>query len=128
QIELKLAPDDPEAEVDAAGTEVGLALRPLLRARAARGHGFGIMPTDEALASVVLELSERPLVVSNVDLGPSHVGGLPTDLARRFLNGLATAAGLTIHVRLIEGEETGHVVEAIFKALGVALADAAATV
>jgi imidazoleglycerol-phosphate dehydratase len=67
-------------------------------------------------------------VASNVDLAPSHVGGLSTDLAQRFLTALADAAGLTIHVRLIEGEETGHVVEAIFKALGVALADACSAV
>ena len=128
EIELTLAPDEPEAEVDAAGAELGLALRRLLHAREARGHGLGIMPTDEALASVVIEVSGRPLVASNVDLAPSHVGGLTTDLAQRFLTALAAAAGLTIHVRLMEGEETGHVVEAIFKALGVALADACSTV
>jgi imidazoleglycerol-phosphate dehydratase len=52
------------------------------------------------------------------------VGGLESDLAGRFLGALAETAGLTIHVRLIEGEESGHVVDAIFKALGVALADA----
>ena len=128
EVALTLAPDEPEAEVDTAGAELGLALRPLLHARDARGHGLGIMPTDEALASVVLEVSGRPLVASNVDLAPSHVGGLSTDLAQRFLTALADAAGLTIHVRLIEGEETGHVVEAIFKALGVALADACSAV
>ena len=82
------------------------------------------MPTDEALASVVVEASGRPLVATNVDLAQSHVGGLETDLAQRFLTALAHAGGLTIHVRLIEGEETGHVVDAIFKALGVALAEA----
>ena len=128
QIELALAPDEPEAEVDAAGAELGLAWRSLLHARDARGHGLGTMPTDEALASVVVEVSGRPLVVSNVDLAPSHVGGLSTDLAQRFLTALAAAAGLTIHVRLIEGEETGHVVEAIFKALGIALAEACSSV
>ena len=128
EVELTLAPDEPEAEVDNAGAAIGAALRPLLHAREARGHGLGIMPTDEALASVVIEVSGRPLVASNVDLAPSHVGGLSTDLARRFLNALAGAAGLTIHVRLMEGEETGHVVEAIFKALGVSLADACSTV
>lgn len=52
-------------------------------------------------------------------------GGLGTDLAGRFLQALADAAGLTVHVRLIEGEDTDHVLEAIFKALGVALACAA---
>ena len=120
-LALEIEPDDPEAEVDAAGAALGEALQPLLDLGA---HGMGTVPADEALATVVLEVSGRPLVASNVDLGPSRVGGLHTDLAARFLRGLADAAGLTIHVRLIEGEDTDHVLEAIFKALGVALARA----
>jgi imidazoleglycerol-phosphate dehydratase len=125
---LQIAPAAPEAEVDTAGTELGRALRKLLYAPGARGHGIGTMPTDEALATVVLEVSGRPLVAANVDLAPSHVGGLETDLAGRFLGALAEAAGLTVHVRLVEGEDSAHVVDAIFKALGVALADASTVV
>ena len=129
QIRLSLTPvEPPEAEVDAAGAELGRSLRVLLQARDAKGHGLGMMPTDEALASVVVEVSGRPLVASNVDLAQSHLGGLNADLPQRFLSALADAAGLTIHVRLMEGEETAHVVDAIFKALGVALADACTVV
>ncbi|MFY9580140.1 MAG: hypothetical protein WAQ33_12530, partial [Gaiellaceae bacterium] len=51
-------------------------------------------------------------------------GGLATDVAARFLDQLTVSAGLTMHVRLIEGSDTQHVLEAIFKALGVALAEA----
>jgi imidazoleglycerol-phosphate dehydratase len=50
------------------------------------------------------------------------VGGLATDLVAQFLNEVAAGAGLTMHVRLVEGRDTQHVLEAIFKALGVALA------
>ena len=120
-LALEVDPDDPEAEVDAAGSAFGLALEPLLPEGA---HGAGTMPADEALAMVVIERSGRPLVASNAQL--TGVGGLGSDLAARFLRGLADAAGLTLHVRLIEGEDTDHVLEAIFKALGVALAHAAA--
>ncbi len=80
------------------------------------------MPSAEALAMVVIEASGRALVASNADL--TGAGGLGTDLAARFFAALAEAAALTIHVRLIEGESTDHVLDAIFKALGVALADA----
>jgi imidazoleglycerol-phosphate dehydratase len=73
---------------------------------------------------VVVEASGRPLVVSNADLTSTRAGGLRTDLAAVFLNGVAEAAGLTIHVRLMEGEDSQHVLSAIFKALGAALADA----
>jgi imidazoleglycerol-phosphate dehydratase len=122
-LTLEIAPDDPEAEVDAAGEALGDALAGLL---AEGAHGHGTMPADEALATVVVEASGRALVASNVDLRPSRVGGLETDLAARFLDRLASAAGLTVHVRLIEGEDTDHVLEAMFKALGVALAQATA--
>ncbi len=124
EIRLALSPADPEADVAEAGAELGRALRPLVTAPTARGSGAGMMATDEALALVVLDASGRPLVVSNVDLAASHVGGLESDLAGRFFDSLAEAAGLTIHVRLVEGEESEHVVDAIFKALGVALAEA----
>ncbi|MFN8222637.1 MAG: hypothetical protein U0R50_05235, partial [Gaiellales bacterium] len=119
-VALEVAPDDPEAEVEGAGAAFGDALVPLLP-DGALGHAT--VPADEALATVALERSGRSLVASNVDL--TGVGGLGTDLAARFLGGLAGAAGLTLHVRLVEGEDTDHVLTAIFKALGVALRDAA---
>jgi len=95
-LTLEIDPDDAEAEV----------------------------PADEALAMVVVERSDRPLVASNADL--TGAGGLGSDLAARFLRRLSEEAGLTVHVRLMEGEDTGHALAAIFKALGVALARATA--
>ena len=125
ELALELAPGDAEAEVAEAGRVLGEAVGPLLRADGAPGHGAGIMPSAEALAQVVLELSERPLLASNVDLSQARAGGLDSDLAARFLDALTRSAGLTLHVRLIDGDDSQHVLEAIFKALGVALADAA---
>jgi imidazoleglycerol-phosphate dehydratase len=82
------------------------------------------MTSAEALASVVLEVSDEPRLVSNVDLTQARIGGLGTDVARRFLERLAEGAGLTLHVRLLNGTDSQHVLDAIFKALGVALAQA----
>jgi imidazoleglycerol-phosphate dehydratase len=120
-LTLEIEPDEPVAEVDAAGAAVGRALLPLLRPRA---HGTGTMVSDEALAVAIVEASGKPLVAANADL--TGAGGLGTDLAARFLASLADAAKLTLHVRLVEGEDSGHVLEAIFKALGVALGAALA--
>jgi imidazoleglycerol-phosphate dehydratase len=118
-LALEIDPDEPEAEVDAAGTAFGRALAP----RLADGVlGEATVPADEALAMVVVERSGRPLVASNADL--TGAGGLGSDLAARFLRRLSEEAGLTVHVRLMEGQDTGHVLAAIFKALGVALARA----
>jgi len=118
-LRLEIAPGEPEAEVDAAGGTLGAAVRPLLGQR-----GVGIAAAAEALAMVVIEVSGKPLVASNADLTSTKAGGLRTDLAAAFLHGLAEEAGLTIHVRLFEGEDSQHVLEAIFKALGAALSDA----
>jgi imidazoleglycerol-phosphate dehydratase len=122
-LSLEIAPDAPEAEVGRAGEALGDALALLLHEGGA-GRGLGVAPADEALAMVVVEASGRPLVASNADLTSTRAGGLQTDLAATFLDELATAAGLTIHVRLIEGENSQHVMSAIFKALGIALARA----
>ncbi len=127
-LSLEVAPDEPESEVDAAGVSLGEALRSLLTAEDAKGRGVGVVAAEEALAMVVVEASGNALVASNADLTSTRAGGLRTDLAAGFLNGLAEAAGLTIHVRLFEGEDSQHVLEAIFKALGVALADACSEV
>jgi imidazoleglycerol-phosphate dehydratase len=123
-LTLEVAPGSPDEEVAAAGNALGAALSERLRADGARGHGSAVVPADEALAHVALEASGRPLVVSNVDLSSARIGGLDTDLVARFLRQLAEGAGLTLHVRLLNGRDTEHVLEAIFKALGVSLAQA----
>ena len=123
-LELEVAPDEPENEVEVAGSALGGALAPAVRADDASGRGSGIAAADEALAMVVVERSGSPRLASNADLSATGAGGLRTDLAAAFLRRLAESAGLTIHVRLLEGEDSRHVLEAIFKALGIALADA----
>ena len=121
-LTLEVEPGNAEAEIGAAGRALGESLAEPLRL--ARRHGSGVVPADEALAHVALEVSDRPQVFSNVDLSQARVGGLATDLAARFLDAFAESAGITLHVRLVEGKDTQHVLEAIFKALGVALAEA----
>lgn len=125
-LHLEVAAGGPDAVATAAGRALGEALRDLLEGEGVAGYGMAIMPADEALANVVLEASGRALLVSNVDLSDAHVAGLDRDLVSGFLRELAEAAGLTLHVRLLHGEEAEHVLEAIFKALGGALANAAA--
>jgi len=125
-IALEVEPGSADAEIVGAARALGASLSGPLRADGARGYGSAVLPADEALAHVVLETSERPAVFSNVDLSQARVGGLATDVAAWFLDQLTESAGLVVHVRLIEGSETQHVLEAIFKTLGVALASACA--
>jgi imidazoleglycerol-phosphate dehydratase len=124
-LALEVEPGAPEAEVAEAGSAFGRALAEPLRA--GTGYGGAMMTSAEALANVVLEVSDTPLLVSNVDLTEARIGGLGTDVARKFLERLVDGAGLTLHVRLLNGTDSQHVLEAIFKALGVALAQACAS-
>jgi imidazoleglycerol-phosphate dehydratase len=126
-LSLEVAPGAPEAELAAAGRAFGEAVSDLLRAEGVRGHGSATIPADEALAHIALEASARPRVVSNVDLSAEHIGGLRTDVVSGFVNQLAAGAGLTLHVRLIHGDDPQHVLETIFKSLGAALAQACRT-
>jgi imidazoleglycerol-phosphate dehydratase len=123
-LTLQLAPAAPIEQVTVAGSALGETLHDLLRAEDVAGHGTGTVPSDEALATASLDLSDDPRVYSNVDLTRVHVAGLEDDLAATFLDELARGAGLDLHVRLLEGQEEQHVLEAIFKALGWALGQA----
>jgi imidazoleglycerol-phosphate dehydratase len=123
-LTLEVAPAPGEAEVAAAARALGEALSPPLHAADARGYGAATLPADEALAHVALEASSSPRLVTNVDLSEALIGGVGSDVVAAFLRGLAETAGLTLHVRLVDGEDPQHVLDAIFKTLGVALARA----
>ena len=98
-----------------------------LRAPGASGCGYAWLPADEALAGAVLEITDRPLVASNVDFSGQRVGGLGSDVVARFLDELAAGAGLNVHIRVLEGRDPEHVLRAIFKALGAAIGQACRT-
>jgi imidazoleglycerol-phosphate dehydratase len=123
-LALEVAPGAADAEVRAAGRAFGAALADPLRAEGARGHGSAVVPSAEALAHIALDTSDDPLLVSNVDLTRARLGGMSTDLVAAFLREVVDGASVTLHVRLINGSDTHHVLEAIFKAFGVALAQA----
>ena len=123
-VSLEVPLGDAEEEVRAAGRAFGEALAKPLRAEGVRGHGSAVVPSAEALAHVTLEASDAPLLVSHVDLSSARLGGMANDVVASFLQEFVDGALLTLHVRLIDGSDAHHVLEAIFKALGVALAQA----
>ncbi len=122
KLSLEVAPGSADEAVAAAGRALGTALGDRLTAGA--GSGWALVPAHEALASAALERDPEPRLVTNVDFSGQRVGGLATDVASRFLEELARAAGLNLHVRLVEGTDPQHVLAAIFKAVGAALGQA----
>ena len=87
--------------------------------------GHAVIPMDDALASVTLDLSKRPLLIYNVP-GLLSAGGLfDISLTKEFLRAFATKCGMNLHVNLFYGDNEHHIMESIFKATGIALDQAA---
>ena len=83
------------------------------------------VPMDEASASVILDLSGRSYLVFDVGFSSDVVGDLTTQMVPHFFHSLITSAGINAHISA-SGENDHHIIEAIFKAFGIALARAAA--
>ncbi len=124
RLALEVAPGSADEVLTAAGRALGRELASHLAGDGAAGSGFAIMPADEALALASLERVEEGRLVTNVDFSEERVGGVATDVVTRFLEEVASVAGINLHVRLVEGTDPQHVLAAIFKAVGAALGDA----
>ena len=83
--------------------------------------GHALVPMDEALALVAVDISGRGYAVVEAPLEGRDIGGLDTDLIRHFLETFAAEAKLSLHARLLSGVNDHHRVEALFKALARAL-------
>lgn len=113
---------DPHHTVEDVGICLGQALSQALGDRSGvKRYGSAWVPMDESLAQVVVDLSNRPLLVVSGPKRPGPVGSFDGQLAEEFWRALALHGGLTLHVRLLYGENDHHLLEAAFKALGRAL-------
>lgn len=84
-------------------------------------YGYAVVPMDEALSEVAIDLSDRPYFVFHGTLPSQKVGTFDTELVTEFLDKLAVEARMNLHVTVRYGENTHHIIESIFKALGRAL-------
>ncbi|HJY37257.1 MAG TPA: imidazoleglycerol-phosphate dehydratase, partial [Steroidobacteraceae bacterium] len=82
-----------------------------------------LLPMDEALAQVAIDLSGRPYFVFDGQFGRDHVGELPTELVPHFFRSLAETLGAAINIK-VTGDNTHHMIEACFKGVGRALRQA----
>ncbi|MFH1149952.1 MAG: imidazoleglycerol-phosphate dehydratase HisB [Actinomycetota bacterium] len=124
-MELRASGDlevDGHHTVEDTGLCLGEALDTALGDR--RGitrFGSSLVPMDESLAEVAIDISGRPFLGYVVELEPEPLGTFEPALARDFLQALANRAGLTMHVELKRGGGVHHGLEAVFKAVGRAL-------
>ncbi len=86
--------------------------------------GCAKVPMDEALTEVCLDLSGRAYLVYEEAVLPTVIAGQEKDLWREFLKSLAAKAGMNLHVRMFYGQNGHHLLESVFKGLGLALRQA----
>ena len=91
-----------------------------------RRYGRGVVPMDEALASVVIDFSNRPFLIYHVDFKRQSTGDFDVELVQEFFRAFANNSGATVHINLMYGENTHHIIEAVYKAFGQALDEATA--
>ncbi len=118
---------DAHHTVEDVGICLGQAFRESLGdKRGIERYGHALLPMDEALVAVAVDLSGRGYLSFNVGMPASKVGQFDTELVEEFLRAFAIEGALTLHVRLMAGKNTHHIIEAVFKGLGRALRQAVA--
>ncbi len=89
-------------------------------------YGSELLPMDEALVLCAVDLSGRGTLRYTADIPSQKIGTFDTELVQEFFLALSRTAGLTLHIKQLDGENSHHIVEAMFKAFGRALKQAVA--
>src|SRR5215510_4390339 len=111
--------------VEDVGIVLGASLKEALGDKAGvRRFASAVVPLDEALVQVALDLSGRPFVVYDVDPVAEWIGTFDPQLCEEFWRAFAFAAGITLHIRSLSGVNGHHVIEASFKGVARSLRDA----
>jgi len=116
---------DAHHTVEDVGIVLGQALEKALSdKRGIQRYGWAIVPMDESLAQVALDLSGRPAFVFNVPFKGGSIGTFPVELVEEFFKALANSAKMNLHVSAPYGTNNHHLAEAAFKATAKALRQA----
>ncbi len=116
---------DDHHTVEDLGICLGQVIKKALgKKKGIRRYGKAIIPMDEALARVAMDISNRPHLAYRVSLNRTTTGTFDVGLVNEFFRALITHAGITMHVDLLAGDEPHHVAEAVFKAFARALDEA----
>ena len=108
--------------VEDCGIVLGTALKKALgERRGIERYGSFRMPMDETLAQADIDISGRPYLVFSCEFRREMIGSMSTEMVKEFLRAFAFAAGITLHISVLYGENDHHKAEAVFKALARAL-------
>ncbi|MCK9391557.1 MAG: imidazoleglycerol-phosphate dehydratase HisB [Syntrophales bacterium] len=88
-------------------------------------YGSALVPMDESLCSIAIDLSGRPYLIYNVEFGGARIGDFDSALLKEFFKSFSDHSGMTLHINVLYGKNNHHVAESIFKAFAWALRRAA---
>jgi imidazoleglycerol-phosphate dehydratase len=118
---------DAHHTVEDVGIAIGQAISQALGdKRSITRYGSAVVPMDESLVLVALDISGRGSLSCNLDLKKEMIGTFDSELAQEFFKSVARSAGITLHIKQLGGKNAHHVVEAAFKAFARALRQAVA--
>ncbi|HUL36761.1 MAG TPA: imidazoleglycerol-phosphate dehydratase HisB, partial [Thermodesulfobacteriota bacterium] len=116
---------DAHHTVEDVGICLGDGIRKALgEAKGIQRYGATMIPMDETLVSIVLDVSMRPCLVFQMKLRRSKIGTFDPELVEEFFKALCNHARITLHINLLYGRNSHHMVEAVFKGFGRALREA----
>ena len=127
-LDLKAKGDigvDAHHTVEDVGICLGEGIRKALgEVKGIQRYGMATIPMDETLASVAMDFSMRPCLVFHLKLRRGRIGTFDPELVEEFFRALCNHSKITLHVNLLYGKNSHHMVEAVFKGIGRALKEA----
>ena len=87
-------------------------------------YAHALIPMDETLTRVAIDVSNRPYLISKVDLKVEKLGEMDTELFKEWFQAFSQSAGITLHIENVYGENSHHKIESCFKGLARSLKDA----
>ncbi len=113
---------DQHHTVEDTGIAIGEAIAQALGdKRGIRRYGDALSPMDETLTRVALDISGRPWLVWKTEFSQKRLGEMDTEMFKHWFHSFAQAAGITLHVETLHGENNHHIAESAFKGLARAL-------
>jgi len=127
-LEIKCQGDlevDTHHTIEDVGIVIGKAIAEAVGdKKSMKRFGTSILPMDESLAMVSMDISSRPYIVFEVAFTSEKIGDMQSEMVEEFFRALAFNSGITLHIKLFYGSNNHHIAEAIFKAFGRALNEA----
>lgn len=124
-LDVKVVGDlevDCHHTVEDTGIVLGQAIAEALGDKAGiKRYGSFLLPMDETLALCAIDLSGRPYLNFQVEFPTEHIGGLDTEMIKEFFYAVSYSAAMNLHLKIMDGGNSHHMAEALFKAFGKAL-------